>query len=51
MRIVLEWLGIVEPKGGRREPVAVPAWVPLAVCLVAGAAIYALSLVARLLLG
>jgi hypothetical protein len=51
MRIVLEWLGLVAPRGDRREPVAVPAWAPLAVCLVAGAAIYLLSLAARALVG
>jgi hypothetical protein len=31
MRIVLEWLGLVEPDRSRREPVAVPGWGPLAV--------------------
>ena len=31
MRIVLEWLGLVDPDGSRKEPVAVPSWAPLAV--------------------
>jgi len=30
MRIVLEWLGLVDPDRSRREPVAVPSWAPLA---------------------
>lgn len=51
MRIVLEWLGLVEPEAGRREPVAVPAWAPLAVCAIGAVAIYALSLIARALFG
>jgi hypothetical protein len=51
MRIVLEWLGLVEPERGRKEPIAVPAWAPFAVCLVAGIAIYVLSLAVLTLLG
>jgi hypothetical protein len=51
MRIVLEWLGLVEPRGDRRGPVVVPAWAPLAVCLAACTAIYLLSLAARALVG
>ena len=31
MRIVLEWLGLVEADRSRREPVAVPGWAPVAV--------------------
>jgi hypothetical protein len=31
MRVVLEWLGLVEPDRSRREPVAVPGWAPVAV--------------------
>jgi hypothetical protein len=31
MRVVLEWLGVVEPDRSRREPAAVPAWAPAAV--------------------
>jgi hypothetical protein len=31
MRVVLEWLGLVEPDRSRREPVAVPSWAPIAV--------------------
>lgn len=39
MRVVLEWLGLVEPDRSRREPVAVPGWAPLAVAT--GAALLA----------
>ena len=31
MRVVLEWLGLMEPDRSRREPVAVPSWAPVAV--------------------
>jgi hypothetical protein len=31
MRVVLEWLGLVEPDRSRKEPVAVPGWAPIAV--------------------
>jgi hypothetical protein len=37
LRVVLEWLGVVEPDRSRREPVAVPAWVPYVVSLVIAA--------------
>lgn len=50
MRIVLEWLGLMEPLRGRREPVALPAWTPLAVALVATGTIYLVGLAARALL-
>ena len=49
MRIMLEWLGLLEPPPGRREPVALPAWAPLAVCAAAALGIYALSLFVSLL--
>lgn len=55
MRIVLEWLGLVEPERSRREPVAVPAWAPAAlaaaVALGAGALALAVFLLARALAG
>jgi hypothetical protein len=35
MRVVLEWLGLVEPDRSRREPVAVPGWAPVAVATTA----------------
>ena len=38
VRVVLEWLGVVEPDRSRREPVAVPAWAPYVVSLVIAAA-------------
>lgn len=51
MRIVLEWLGLVEPTRGRREPVALPTWAPLAVAVGATATISVLSLAIRSILG
>jgi hypothetical protein len=36
MRVVLEWLGLVDPDRSRKEPVAVPSWAP-AVAATAGA--------------
>ncbi len=32
-RVVLEWLGLVEPDRSRREPVALPRWAPWLVSL------------------
>jgi hypothetical protein len=51
LRLVLEWLGLVEPERSRREPVAVPRWAPyaVAVTLVVVAAAGAMAL--RVLLG
>jgi hypothetical protein len=34
LRVVLEWLGLVEPDRSRREPVALPSWAPWVVALV-----------------
>jgi hypothetical protein len=28
LRVVLEWLGLVEPDRSRREPIALPTWAP-----------------------
>jgi hypothetical protein len=41
LRIVLEWLGLVEPDRSRREPIALPTWAPWLVIgsLVFGAAL------------
>jgi hypothetical protein len=33
LRVVLEWLGLVEPDRSRREPIALPSWAPWAVPL------------------
>jgi hypothetical protein len=33
LRVVLEWLGLVEPERPR-EPVALPRWAPVAIALV-----------------
>jgi hypothetical protein len=32
-RVVLEWLGFVEPDRSRREPIALPSWAPWVVTL------------------
>lgn len=44
LRVVLEWLGLIEPDRGRREPAALPSWAPWVVTflLVGVAAIGAL---------
>jgi hypothetical protein len=34
LRAILEWLGLVEPDRGRREPIAVPSWAPWVVAFV-----------------
>jgi hypothetical protein len=41
VRVVLEWLGLVEPDRSRREPAALPSWAPWVVTflLVCAAAI------------
>jgi ABC-type cobalt transport system substrate-binding protein len=28
VRVVLEWLGLIEPDRSRREPAALPTWAP-----------------------
>ena len=33
LRVVLEWLGLVEPDRSRREPIALPRWAPWLVSL------------------
>ncbi len=38
LRVVLEWLGLLEPDRSRREPVALPRWAPWAVAFLAVAA-------------
>jgi hypothetical protein len=50
LRVVLEWLGLVEPDRSRREPIALPGWVPWAVplLLVAVAAVGAIVVSALL---
>lgn len=35
LRVVLEWLGLVQPERSRREPVALPRWAPWIVTLAA----------------
>jgi hypothetical protein len=44
VRVVLEWLGLIEPDRSRREPAALPSWAPGVVTflLVCAAAIGAL---------
>jgi hypothetical protein len=50
LRVVLEWLGLVEPDRSRREPIALPGWAPWAVplLLVAVAAVGAIVVSALL---
>jgi hypothetical protein len=49
MRIVLEWLGLVEPDRTRKEPVAVPAWAPYLVATIAAGVGGTLALLVRIL--
>jgi len=50
LRVVLEWLGLVEPDRSRREPIALPRWAPWLVSslLVTAAAVGALAVTALL---
>lgn len=52
LRVVLEWLGLIEPERGRREPIALPSWAPWVVTLlvVGTAAIGAVAVSALLAL-
>jgi hypothetical protein len=52
LRLVLEWLGLIEPERGRREPSALPSWAPWVVTLlvVGTAAIGAVAVSALLAL-
>lgn len=45
LRVVLEWLGLVEPDRSRREPAALPRWAPwvVSLLLVAAAAVGSLA--------
>ena len=51
MKLVLEWLGLVRPDPGRREPVAVPAWAPYAVAAFIALAATGLTALVRQLIG
>ncbi len=50
IRVVLEWLGFVEPDRSRREPIALPRWAPWVVTLflVTAAALGAIMITALL---
>lgn len=50
LRVVLEWLGLIEPDRARHEPAALPSWAPWVVTLllVGAAAIGALVITAVL---
>jgi hypothetical protein len=50
LRVVLEWLGFVEPDRSRREPIALPRWAPWVVTLflVTAAALGAIVITALL---
>jgi hypothetical protein len=49
VRIVMEWLGLVQPDRSRREPVAVPAWAPYAVAVTVAVAAGAIALLATMI--
>jgi hypothetical protein len=53
LRVVLEWLGLVEPDRSRREPIALPRWAPwlVSLLLVSAAALGAIAVSALLGLG
>ena len=51
MRLVLEWLGVVPPDPARKEPVAVPAWAPIAVAAVIAVTATGLAALLRLAIG
>lgn len=51
VRIVMEWLGLVEPDRSRRDPIAVPAWAPYAVAASVAITAGAIALLATLALG
>ena len=50
LRVVLEWLGLVEPDRSRREPIALPRWAPwlVSLLLVSAAALGAIAVSALL---
>ena len=48
LRIVLEWLGLVQPERSRREPVALPRWAPW---IVTAAAVAVAAVAAAVLSG
>jgi hypothetical protein len=50
LRVVLEWLGFVEPDRSRREPIALPSWAPWVVTLLmVGAAALGATVITALL--
>jgi hypothetical protein len=50
LRVVLEWLGLIEPDRSRREPIALPSWAPwvVSLLLVGAAALGAVAVSALL---
>jgi hypothetical protein len=51
LRVVLEWLGLIEPDRSRREPVALPPWAPWVATLFLVSAAALGAVVVRALLG
>jgi hypothetical protein len=50
LRVILEWLGFVEPDRTRREPIALPSWAPWVVtALLVGAAALGAIVISSLL--
>ncbi len=50
MRQVMEYLGIVRPNLNRKDPVAVPVWVPRVAAAIAGAVTLGVALCGWLLI-
>lgn len=50
-RVVLEWLGLIEPDRSRREPIALPSWAPWVVTLLIVSAAALGALVVSAVLG
>jgi hypothetical protein len=51
LRVVLEWLGLIEPERGRREPIALPTWAPWVVALLVVSAAALGAVVVSVVLG
>lgn len=51
MKLVLEWLGLARPDRARKEPVALPAWVPFALAAFIAVVATGLTALLRLLIG
>jgi hypothetical protein len=50
VRVVMEWLGLLQPDPSRREPAAVPAWAPYVIAASVALATGAIALITTLIL-